>query len=161
MQCSVVQKQCHFTGAIDALKMLDKYIAPGCVLLFDDLVNYPNYRDHEILALWEWLQSTGRKLEVHWLTDLGIILFACLVIYRSKQMFVHVTNFHPSRLVLALVNACSCSRISFCAVASELREFVLQVVGVLGPLPDKTYSMEMEPPIDMGWFHQSVAFIVL
>lgn len=37
----------------------------------------------------------------------------------------------------------------------------LQVVGVKGPLQDKTYSMELEPPIDMGWFHQSVAFIVL
>lgn len=39
--------------------------------------------------------------------------------------------------------------------------FVSQVVGVLGPLPDRTYSMELNPPIDMGWFHQSVAFIVL
>ena len=51
-------------GAIDALTLLDKYIAPGCVLLFDDLVNYPGYREHEILALWEWLETTGRKLEV-------------------------------------------------------------------------------------------------
>lgn len=59
---------CCATGAIDALTLLDKYIAPGCVLLFDDLVNYPNYRDHEILALWEWLQTTGRKLEVRCLT---------------------------------------------------------------------------------------------
>lgn len=58
------RKSCHATGAIDALKLLDKYIAPGCVLLFDDLVNYPNYRDHEILALWEWLVDTDRKLEV-------------------------------------------------------------------------------------------------
>lgn len=38
---------------------------------------------------------------------------------------------------------------------------VVQVVGVKGPLPDKTYSMELNPPIDMGWHHQSVAFIVL
>lgn len=87
-----------YAGAIDALTLLDKYIAPGCVLLFDDLINYPDYRDHEILALWEWLQATGRKLEV---------------------------------------------------------------VGVKGPLPDKAYSMEMNPPMDMGWHHQSVAFIVL
>ena len=60
----VMTQQYHAAGAIDALTLLDKYIAPGCVLLFDDLVNYPNYRDHEILALWEWLQDTGRKLEV-------------------------------------------------------------------------------------------------
>ncbi len=44
--------------------LLDQHIAPGCVLLFDDLVNYPDYRDHEIKALWEWLDSTGRKVEV-------------------------------------------------------------------------------------------------
>ena len=73
--------QCHFTGAIDALTLLDKYIAPGCVLLFDDLVNYPNYRDHEILALWEWLQATGRKLEVRGMTHLDTILFAGLIGY--------------------------------------------------------------------------------
>lgn len=52
-------------GAIDALTLLDQYMAPGCVLLFDDLINYPDYRDHEIKALWEWLEETGRKLEVH------------------------------------------------------------------------------------------------
>ncbi len=44
--------------------LLDQHIAPGCVLLFDDLINYPDYRDHEIKALWEWLDSTGRKVEV-------------------------------------------------------------------------------------------------
>ncbi len=54
----------HFAGAIDALMLLDQHIAPGCVLLFDDLINYPDYRDHEIKALWEWLDSTGRKVEV-------------------------------------------------------------------------------------------------
>lgn len=43
-----------------------------------------------------------------------------------------------------------------------------KVIGVLGPLPgdkkgdpDKAYAMEMHPPRDMGWFHQSVAFVVL
>lgn len=92
-----------YRGAIDALMLLDQHIAPGCVLLFDDLVNYPDYRDHEIKALWEWLDSTGRKLEV---------------------------------------------------------------IGVKGPLPpqmdiEQTIAMEINPPHDLGWFHQSVAFIVL
>lgn len=87
-----------YAGAIDALTLLDKYIAPGCVLLFDDLINYPGYREHEILALWEWLETTGRKLEV---------------------------------------------------------------IGVKGPLQDQTYAMDLNPPRDMGWHHQSVAFIVL
>ena len=84
---AIAQQQCHPTGAIDALTLLDKYIAPGCVLLFDDLINYPNYRDHEILALWEWLQNTGRKLEVRCLTRLDIILFACL---NGREVFIRV-----------------------------------------------------------------------
>lgn len=58
------RQHCDAAGAIEALTLLDKYIAPGCVLLFDDLINYPGYREHEILALWEWLEETGRKLEV-------------------------------------------------------------------------------------------------
>ena len=58
------RQYCDAAGAIEALTLLDKYIAPGCILLFDDLVNYPGYREHEILALWEWLEETGRKLEV-------------------------------------------------------------------------------------------------
>ena len=28
------------------------------------LLHYPEYRDHEVKALWEYLQSTGRQLEV-------------------------------------------------------------------------------------------------
>ena len=46
------------------------------------------------------------------------------------------------------------------------REQVLQVIGVKGPLPpldgvNKTHAMEITPPSDLGWHHQSVAFIVL
>ncbi len=28
------------------------------------LVNYPDWRHHEVLALWEWLGRSGRQLEV-------------------------------------------------------------------------------------------------
>ena len=44
--------------------LLDPYIAPGCIVLFDDLVNYPDYREHEIRALWEWLEASKRQVEV-------------------------------------------------------------------------------------------------
>ncbi|KAL3148609.1 hypothetical protein ABBQ38_014037 [Trebouxia sp. C0009 RCD-2024] len=92
-----------YHGAIDALMLLNPYLAPGCIVLFDDLVNYPDYREHEIRALWEWLQASKRELEV---------------------------------------------------------------IGVKGPLPpvdgmNKTHAMEINPPFDLGWHHQSVAFIVL
>lgn len=46
-----------------------------------------------------------------------------------------------------------------CNKASHI--VVLQVVGVKGPLVDKAYAMEINPLIDLGWHHQSVAFIVL
>lgn len=83
--------------------LLNPYLAPGCIVLFDDLVNYPDYREHEIRALWEWLQASKRQVEV---------------------------------------------------------------IGVKGPLPsvdgmNKTHAMEINPPFDLGWHHQSVAFIVL
>ena len=43
---------------------------------------------------------------------------------------------------------------------------VMQVIGVKGPLPpqndiEQTIAMEINPPHDLGWHHQSVAFIVL
>ena len=28
------------------------------------LVNYPDWRHHEVLALWQWLGRSGRQLEV-------------------------------------------------------------------------------------------------
>jgi hypothetical protein len=42
----------------------------------------------------------------------------------------------------------------------------MQVIGVKGPLPpqndiEQTIAMEINPPQDLGWHHQSVAFIVL
>lgn len=62
------------------------------------LVNYPEYRGHEIKALWEWMGRTGRKLEV---------------------------------------------------------------LGLVGPLTGRSDAFELNPPIDLGWANQSVAFRVL
>lgn len=53
-----------YAGARDALSLLSPLIRPGTVLVFDDLVNYPAYRDHEVKALWEWVASTGLHLRV-------------------------------------------------------------------------------------------------
>lgn len=61
---SCIAKLVCYAGAIDALMLLDPYIAPGCIVLFDDLVNYPDYREHEIKALWEWLEASKRQVEV-------------------------------------------------------------------------------------------------
>jgi hypothetical protein len=51
-----------YTGAVQALKLLSDRIHPGTVIIFDELINYPNYRSHEVKALWEWLQVSGRHV---------------------------------------------------------------------------------------------------
>ena len=53
-----------YQGAIDVLSLLSKHIAPGCILIFDELLNYAAYRDHEAKALWEWLKATQRRIEI-------------------------------------------------------------------------------------------------
>ena len=32
------------------------------IILFDELANYKNYREHEIKAMFEWLNVSGAKL---------------------------------------------------------------------------------------------------
>lgn len=53
-----------YVGASDVLTTLEDRIAPRAVVVFDELINYVAYRDHEVKALWEWLQRSGRTLEV-------------------------------------------------------------------------------------------------
>lgn len=45
-------------GAID-------YIRRGTVIIFDELIGYQYYRDHEYKALTEWLNKTNYKMEWH------------------------------------------------------------------------------------------------
>jgi hypothetical protein len=52
-----------YTGAIQALTLLTDRIHPGTVIVFDELINYPNFRDHEVKALWEWSLSSGRRVK--------------------------------------------------------------------------------------------------
>ena len=53
-----------YAGARDALALLSPLIRPGTVLVFDDLINYAAYKEHEVKALWEWLASTGLHVRV-------------------------------------------------------------------------------------------------
>jgi hypothetical protein len=53
-----------YAGARDALGLLSPLIRPGTVLVFDDLINYAAYKEHEVKALWEWLASTGLHVRV-------------------------------------------------------------------------------------------------
>ena len=51
-----------YAGSRDALTLLSHKIVPGTVLLFDELVNYNTYREHEVKALFEWLLVSGAKI---------------------------------------------------------------------------------------------------
>ena len=72
-------------GAIDALMLLNPYLAPGCIVLFDDLINYPDYREHEIRALWEWLQASKRQVEVCGVSALPVSLIAPLLLLKGPS----------------------------------------------------------------------------
>lgn len=51
-----------YAGAHDAFTFLSHKIIPGTVIVFDELVNYKLYREHEVKAFWEWLQVSGAKV---------------------------------------------------------------------------------------------------
>ncbi len=38
-------------------------IAPGCIIVFDELINYPGFEDHEWKAWWELINSSGITFE--------------------------------------------------------------------------------------------------
>lgn len=43
------------------LEMLAPRIGRGTVIVFDELVNFPEYREHELKALFEWAEKYGHK----------------------------------------------------------------------------------------------------
>merc|ERR1712087_704292 len=46
-----------YSSAISVLQLLTPRIQPGAVLVFDELINYPGFREGEMRALYEWLES--------------------------------------------------------------------------------------------------------
>jgi Macrocin-O-methyltransferase (TylF) len=43
------------------LAKLNQNIKKGCILVFDEFMNYPSFEDHEYLAFEEWLSEFNRK----------------------------------------------------------------------------------------------------
>jgi len=44
-----------------ALSQLNANIKKGCVIVFDEFMNYPDFENHEYLAFREWLEEFDRK----------------------------------------------------------------------------------------------------
>ncbi|KAK9790314.1 hypothetical protein WJX73_002614 [Symbiochloris irregularis] len=51
-----------YVGTKDIFTILDKKIVPGTVILFDELVNYKLYKEHEVKAFFEWLRVSKAKV---------------------------------------------------------------------------------------------------
>lgn len=66
-----------YSSANTIFTLLEKQIIPGTVICFDELVNYPEFRDHEIKAFAEFLIRTGYDYKPVVLQDLeyGIATF--------------------------------------------------------------------------------------
>ena len=53
-----------YSATAQIFEELEAYLAPGAFIVFDELVGYPGYRGHEMLALFQMLQRTKRKVRV-------------------------------------------------------------------------------------------------
>jgi hypothetical protein len=65
VKASYIHVDCDlYASTRDALLYLSPLIQPGTVLVFDELINYPRFAEHEVKALWEWLVSSGLRVRV-------------------------------------------------------------------------------------------------
>ena len=46
------------------LTLLEPRLSPGAVIVFDELINYPEFREHEYKALRELQQRSGRTVRI-------------------------------------------------------------------------------------------------
>ncbi len=46
------------------LNKLNTYIKPGCIIVFDEFMNYPGFENHEYLAFKEWVLEYSRSFRV-------------------------------------------------------------------------------------------------
>lgn len=53
-----------YSSTASVFEQIEHRLAPDAVLAFDELVNYPEYRAHELLAFVEYLRRTSRRFRV-------------------------------------------------------------------------------------------------
>jgi Macrocin-O-methyltransferase (TylF) len=53
-----------YVGARDVFIHLESNIVSGTIIVFDELLEYPGYKDHEIKAFYEFVERTGAEFEV-------------------------------------------------------------------------------------------------
>ena len=53
-----------YSSSIFVLRTLQNQLRNGTIILFDDLINYPEYQSHELLALWEFIQENRERYSI-------------------------------------------------------------------------------------------------
>ena len=81
-----------YSSASTALTLLAPRLSVGAVLVFDELINYPEFEQHEMRALMEFQAATGRTVRV-----LGT---SAAVIARSRAEYFRLTGRHGSEAAL-------------------------------------------------------------
>ena len=57
-EVSLLHVDCDlYSSTTTVLTLLASRMRAGTVIIFDELYNYPEYRSHELLALWEFLRD--------------------------------------------------------------------------------------------------------
>jgi hypothetical protein len=62
---SLLHVDCDLYSSTNTLfQHLAPFLVPGSFILFDELVEYPEYLDHEMLSLYEFLLTTDMDIEL-------------------------------------------------------------------------------------------------
>lgn len=78
-QLGLVNIDCDvYSSTRTVLFRCDPWLQDGTLLIFDELLGYANFRDHEYRAVGEWMDATGKSIE--WL---GKERFAALGVVRE------------------------------------------------------------------------------
>lgn len=52
-----------YNSTVDIFESLTDNISDGCIIVFDEFINYPNYHKHEYLAFHEWVKKNEVEYE--------------------------------------------------------------------------------------------------
>ncbi len=60
-----------YSSANTVLTMLEEQIVPGTIIVFDEFLNYPGFKEHEYRAFFEFIDRTGRSFQLLSYVDRG------------------------------------------------------------------------------------------
>jgi len=85
------------------LRGLEARVAPSAYLVFDELINYPRFREGEMRALYELWRRSGRALRVHGFTGPQVSADPKVLELALRQGQVGVDRSYPKNAIVQLV----------------------------------------------------------